>query len=135
MHARRALRDAVGSVDYLVLLGDIIDLSVASYEDAYRDARAFFAALQRDGLAREVVYVPGNHDFASGTWPIPWGSDELTDTVDGHDVRFCNTGGWVLKRGPDGGHEYAGAEVVVHETGRGVRSIPIRAENLAPSRA
>ena len=58
-----ALRDAVGQVDYLVLLGDIIDLSMAGYEDAYRDAKAFFTALQRDGLARELVYVPGNHDF------------------------------------------------------------------------
>jgi hypothetical protein len=34
-----ALRDAVGQVDYLVLLGDIIDLSVSGYEDAYRDAK------------------------------------------------------------------------------------------------
>jgi predicted phosphodiesterase len=58
-----ALRQAVGAVDYLVLLGDVIDLSVASYADAYRAARVFFAALQRDGLAREIVYVPGNHDF------------------------------------------------------------------------
>ena len=58
-----ALRRAVGRVDYLVLLGDVIDFSVASYEDAYRAARAFFVALQRDGLAREIVYVPGNHDF------------------------------------------------------------------------
>ena len=58
-----ALRDAVGQVDYLVLLGDIIDLSVAGCEDAYRDAKVFFTALQRDGLARELVYVPGNHDF------------------------------------------------------------------------
>jgi predicted phosphodiesterase len=61
--AYAALRRAVGRVDYLVLLGDIIDLSVASYEEAYRAARAFFVALQRDGLARELVYVPGNHDF------------------------------------------------------------------------
>jgi Calcineurin-like phosphoesterase len=58
-----ALRRAIGPVDYLVLLGDVIDLSVASYQDAYRAAKAFFVALQRDGLAREVVYVPGNHDF------------------------------------------------------------------------
>jgi len=58
-----ALRDAVGRADYLVLLGDIIDFSVASYEDAYRDAKAFFRQAQRDRLARELVYVPGNHDF------------------------------------------------------------------------
>jgi predicted phosphodiesterase len=58
-----ALRRAIGQVDYLVLLGDIIDLSVASYEDAFRDAKVFFTALQRDALARELIYVPGNHDF------------------------------------------------------------------------
>jgi UDP-2,3-diacylglucosamine pyrophosphatase LpxH len=57
------LRQAVGHADYLVLLGDVIDFSVASYEDAYGAAKAFFVALQRDGLAREIVYVPGNHDF------------------------------------------------------------------------
>jgi UDP-2,3-diacylglucosamine pyrophosphatase LpxH len=58
-----ALRDAVGHADYLVLLGDIIDFSVASYDRAYRDAKAFFLQVQRDRLAREILYVPGNHDF------------------------------------------------------------------------
>ncbi len=58
-----ALREAVGQADYLVLLGDIIDFSVASYDRAYRDAKAFFLQVQRDGLAREILYVPGNHDF------------------------------------------------------------------------
>jgi UDP-2,3-diacylglucosamine pyrophosphatase LpxH len=57
------LRDALGRVDYLVLLGDVIDLSIASYEAAYRDAKAFFTRVQDDGLAGEIVYVPGNHDF------------------------------------------------------------------------
>jgi predicted phosphodiesterase len=58
-----ALRRVLGKVDYLILLGDILDFSVASYEEAYRAARAFFLRAQEDGLAREVVYVPGNHDF------------------------------------------------------------------------
>lgn len=58
-----ALRDAVGQADYLVLLGDVIDFSVASYDRAYRDAKAFFLQVQRDRLAREILYVPGNHDF------------------------------------------------------------------------
>src|SRR5262245_54211312 len=57
------LRRALGRVDYLVLLGDILDFSVASYEDAYRAARAFFMRVQEDELAQEIVYVPGNHDF------------------------------------------------------------------------
>lgn len=58
-----ALRRVVGRVDYLILLGDILDFSVASYEEAYRQARAFFLQAQEDGLAREIVYVPGNHDY------------------------------------------------------------------------
>ena len=62
--------------------------------------------------------------------PIAWGSDELTDSVDGHDVRFCNTGGWLLRKGADGRLDYLGAEIVVYETGRGLRSIPIRASDL-----
>ena len=55
--------EAVKECDYLVLLGDIIDFSVASYPDAYRAAKVFFKRLQRDGVAREIVYVPGNHDY------------------------------------------------------------------------
>ncbi len=61
--AYQALARAVGKVDYLVLLGDIIDFSVASYADAYRQARCFFRRLAKDNLAREIIYVPGNHDF------------------------------------------------------------------------
>jgi len=61
--AYEPLARAVGKVDYLVLLGDIIDFSVASYADAYRQARCFFRRLSDDGLAREIIYVPGNHDF------------------------------------------------------------------------
>jgi UDP-2,3-diacylglucosamine pyrophosphatase LpxH len=58
-----AFRRAVGRADWLVLLGDIIDLSVASYEDAFRAAQAFFRLVAADALAREAVYIPGNHDF------------------------------------------------------------------------
>src|SRR3989304_715890 len=61
--AYEPLARAVGKVDYLVLLGDILDFSVASYADAYRQARCFFRRLSEDGLAREIIYVPGNHDF------------------------------------------------------------------------
>jgi UDP-2,3-diacylglucosamine pyrophosphatase LpxH len=49
--------------DYLVLLGDILDFSVASYGDAIAVAKAFFLQIQRDKVARECIYVPGNHDF------------------------------------------------------------------------
>jgi UDP-2,3-diacylglucosamine pyrophosphatase LpxH len=61
--AYEPLARAVGKVDYLVLLGDILDFSVASYADAYRQARCFFRRVAEDGLAREILYIPGNHDF------------------------------------------------------------------------
>lgn len=61
--AFEAFARAVEKVDYLVLLGDIIDFSVASYADAYRQARCFFRRLREEALAREIIYVPGNHDF------------------------------------------------------------------------
>jgi hypothetical protein len=49
--------------DYLVLLGDILDFSIASYADAIRVAKAFFLQIQRDHVAHECIYIPGNHDF------------------------------------------------------------------------
>jgi len=61
--AYSAMKETVGKVDYLVLLGDIIDFSVASYQRAYKHARVFFRQVQQDEIAREYIYVPGNHDF------------------------------------------------------------------------
>ena len=49
--------------DYLVLLGDILDFSVTSYEDAYQAAKVFFTLLQEDNIADQLIYIPGNHDY------------------------------------------------------------------------
>jgi len=49
-------------LDYLILSGDILDFSVASFEDACKAARPFFQALQNDRLTKHIVYIPGNHD-------------------------------------------------------------------------
>ncbi|MGA2545841.1 MAG: metallophosphoesterase [Rectinemataceae bacterium] len=48
--------------DYLVLAGDIFDFSIAPYEKAYLYARAFFELIKKDGVAKRVLYLPGNHD-------------------------------------------------------------------------
>jgi UDP-2,3-diacylglucosamine pyrophosphatase LpxH len=58
-----SLARAMGRADYVVLLGDILDFSVASFERAYSHAKVFFSAIQEDGLAQQLIYVPGNHDF------------------------------------------------------------------------
>jgi len=56
--------EAAGSGnDFLILLGDIFDLSIESYAVVYAAAQAFFNFIQRDGVARNIIYVPGNHDF------------------------------------------------------------------------
>jgi hypothetical protein len=49
--------------DYLILVGDIIDFAIESYEDAYAVAGAFFQKVKDDGIANEIIYIPGNHDF------------------------------------------------------------------------
>lgn len=48
--------------DYLVLAGDILDFSIASYDKAYQCARRFFQEIQKDTIASEIIYVAGNHD-------------------------------------------------------------------------
>jgi hypothetical protein len=63
--------------------------------------------------------------------PIPWQAEELVDIVDGHPVTFCNTGGWLLRENQSA-LDFVGAEVLLYETGSGVRSVSIRTEDVYP---
>lgn len=49
--------------DFLVLLGDIFDFSITSYEEAYKRAKIFFQLVKQHKIAKNIIYVPGNHDF------------------------------------------------------------------------
>lgn len=49
--------------DYLILLGDILDFSITPYCETYQVAKAFFKYIKDDGIAKYIIYVPGNHDF------------------------------------------------------------------------
>lgn len=58
------------SVDYLVLMGDILDFSIAHYSVSYEIGQFFFQQLIKDKLLQkignkygQIIYVPGNHDF------------------------------------------------------------------------
>jgi hypothetical protein len=94
----------------------------------FRNSLAELARLRRDhGLD---LPAPGHVVFGHTHQPIPWGADELTDTIDGHEVRFCNTGGWLLREGKGGGRDFVGAEILVYETGRPPRTASIRSEDL-----
>lgn len=60
-----SLRTQIGTgCDYLIIVGDLFDFSIAGWAGAYEAARVFFSALARDGLTRQVIYLPGNHDFS-----------------------------------------------------------------------
>ena len=48
--------------DYLVMAGDVFDFSITSYENAYEIGRAFFTFIRQDNIAKEIIYIPGNHD-------------------------------------------------------------------------
>jgi len=50
------------ALDYLVLDGDIIDFSINSFEESCIAAKYFFRAIEKDGLVKELIYIPGNHD-------------------------------------------------------------------------
>jgi UDP-2,3-diacylglucosamine pyrophosphatase LpxH len=56
------LKKAGKKNDYLVLVGDIMDFAISSYEKAYDIARAFFIQIQKDNIADQIIYIPGNHD-------------------------------------------------------------------------
>lgn len=64
-----ALKQALqskGPLDYLVLAGDVLDFSVAPYEQAFAAAQVFFQAVLDDGLLHpdrgQFIYLAGNHD-------------------------------------------------------------------------
>jgi len=59
-------RNAAGiNNDYLILLGDIFDFSIASYQEAYAASKEFFKQIASDNICKEIIYVPGNHDFSA----------------------------------------------------------------------
>ena len=63
--ALEALLDALGDVDRLVLLGDVVELLEQRPRRAMDDAEPVLRAIgARLGVGREAVVVPGNHDAA-----------------------------------------------------------------------
>ena len=50
-------------LDYLILAGDIFDFSISSYSNSYEIGKFFFQRLKDDNIAREIIYLPGNHDY------------------------------------------------------------------------
>ena len=68
--ARERLLDALGGVDRLVLLGDVLELRHGPVRDSLSAAKPVLGAIgEALGPGREVVVVPGNHDHhLLGAW-------------------------------------------------------------------
>ena len=45
---------------YLIILGDVLDLAVSNYYDAINAAKPFFNGVK--DLFEEIIIIPGNHD-------------------------------------------------------------------------
>ena len=52
----------IGQIDQLVLLGDVLDLSMASFAKACAMAKEFFAKIGELEGIKEIIFIPGNHD-------------------------------------------------------------------------
>jgi predicted phosphodiesterase len=61
---RSTIRDFTNNqpLDFLILNGDIMDFSTNSLEKSLVQAKPFFQGISEDGLSKQLVYIPGNHD-------------------------------------------------------------------------
>ncbi|MEE8449804.1 MAG: metallophosphoesterase [Thermodesulfobacteriota bacterium] len=53
---------AKSPISHLILLGDILDLSVASYYDAAFQAQKFMSEMLHGISPKRIILIPGNHD-------------------------------------------------------------------------
>ncbi|MBN2102446.1 metallophosphoesterase [bacterium] len=52
----------LGPQDQLILNGDLMELSLAGWDDVYEDLKSFFGILSEGGPYQKIIYIPGNHD-------------------------------------------------------------------------
>jgi hypothetical protein len=67
--------------DYLVLGGDVFDFSIADYATAYECGKAFFQLIKDDSIAREIIYLAGNHD--ADIWHIVQHERSVINRING----------------------------------------------------
>lgn len=65
LHMCKSSFNAGKRIPYLVLIGDIADLGVASQADALRSFRTFLTEVCQREIFDRIIYVPGNHDHAN----------------------------------------------------------------------
>ena len=58
----RGDKDFNSGIEQLILIGDIIELSEATDEEAYTNTKFFLTSLLKKVEIDKIIYVPGNHD-------------------------------------------------------------------------
>lgn len=78
----QAFVDAAGKDnDYLVLAGDVFDFSITDYATAYGYGKDLLQLIKRDGVAREIIYLAGNHD--ADIWHIVQHQRSIINRING----------------------------------------------------
>ena len=73
-------------LDYFILNGDTLDFSINRFEDSCKIARPFFIAIKNDNLAKEIIFIPGNHD--KHVWDaVEWETNIIRTMKDHKDPR------------------------------------------------
>jgi len=61
-HAKNEVAPTDSPFDFMILLGDIFDTSLATFQETIANVQAFLDGVERSGLVKAFVYIPGNHD-------------------------------------------------------------------------
>jgi hypothetical protein len=128
--ARRGLMELLGSVEHARYSSEFLTRPVV--RDRFRKYYSYtLRELERLKAERGLsIPEPTHVVFGHTHQPIPWDAEELIDVVDGRAIRFCNTGGWILKE--NSSLELVGAEVLLCESGKGIRSVSVRTPDVYP---
>jgi UDP-2,3-diacylglucosamine pyrophosphatase LpxH len=73
-------------LDYFVLNGDTLDFSINGFKESCMIAKPFFRETAKDKLAKEIVFIPGNHD--KYIWDaVEWETNIIRRLKDHNDPR------------------------------------------------
>jgi len=61
--------EALGEIEELILLGDILELALAPLSQVTEQMAALFQRIYE--IPKKIVYVPGNHDHHIWSQPCP----------------------------------------------------------------
>jgi len=68
-----------GKIDELIITGDLLDLSLATYKEVYKSAKDFFQTIGQIEHLDRIVFIPGNHDHH--IWTLLIEEEQITNKI------------------------------------------------------